>query len=90
MQHLGISLWQWLFDGPVQSSLDQSQGIAMGQGRALRLRLEIRDPDLIALPWEIMQPQPGKQAVSLSQQLLFSRTTSDVAPLQNPSLSHSL
>jgi len=90
MQHLGISLWQWLFEGPIRSSLDQSQGIAMGQSRSLRLRLEIRDPDLIALPWEIMQPQPGRQAISLSQQLLFSRTTSDVAPLTETSLSQSL
>jgi CHAT domain/FHA domain len=81
MQTLGISLWQWLFDGPIQSSINQSQGIAMGQTKALRLRLDIRDPDLIALPWEIMQSQPGKQAVSLSQQLLFSRTTSDVDAL---------
>ena len=81
MQNLGVNLWQWLFDGSIQSSFNQSQGIAMGQSRPLRLRLEIRDPDLIALPWEIMQPQAGKQAASLSQQLLFSRTTSDVDPL---------
>jgi hypothetical protein len=81
MQHLGVQLWQWLFAGPIQTSLSQSQGIAMGQGNALRLRLEIRDPELIALPWEIMQPQPGKQAISLSQQVFFSRTTSDVDPL---------
>lgn len=84
MQNLGVSLWQWLFDGSIQMSFNQSQGISMGQMRPLRLRLEIRDPDLIPLPWEIMQPQSGKQAVSLSQQLLFSRTTSDVDPL--PSL----
>jgi hypothetical protein len=81
MQNLGVNLWQWLFDGSIQTSFNQSQGMAMGQMRPLRLRLEIRDPDLIPLPWEIMQPQPGKQAVSLSQQLLFSRTTSDVDPL---------
>lgn len=81
MQHLGVNLWQWVFEGPIQTSLSQSQGIAIGQGKSLRLRLEIRDPDLIALPWEIMQPQPGKQSVSLSQQLLFSRTTSDIDPL---------
>ncbi|MCU0568533.1 MAG: CHAT domain-containing protein [Oculatellaceae cyanobacterium Prado106] len=81
MQHLGTSLWQWLFDGSIQSSFNQSQGIAIGQGRSLRFRLEIRDPDLIALPWEIMQVQAGKQAISLSQQLLFSRTTTDVDPL---------
>lgn len=82
MQQLGVSLWQWLFDGPIQSSFNQSQGIAMGQRRSLRLRLEIRDPDLITLPWEIMQPQPGRPAISLSsQQVLFSRTTSDVDSL---------
>lgn len=81
MQHLGVSLWKWLFDGPIQNSLAQSQGMALGQNRPLRLRLEIRDPDLIGLPWEIMQPQPGRQAVALSQQLLFSRTTNEVDPL---------
>ncbi|PSB28046.1 CHAT domain-containing protein [Stenomitos frigidus] len=81
MQNLGISLWQWLFDGPIQGSLDHSQGIAMGQAIPLRLRLEIRDPDLVSLPWEIMQDGAGKQPISLRQQLLFSRTTSDVNPL---------
>lgn len=81
MQNLGICLWQWLFDGSVQGSLNHSQGIAMGKGNPLRLRLEIRDPNLIALPWEIMQDAAGKQAISLSQQLLFSRTTSDVHSL---------
>lgn len=81
MQTLGISLWQWLFDGPIQGSLNHSQGIAMGQNKPLRLRLEIRDPDMIALPWEIMQDGAGKQAISLSQQILFSRTTRDVHTL---------
>lgn len=90
MQHLGVNLWQWLFDGPVQSSFDQSQGMAVGQDVPLRLRLEIRDPDLIALPWEIMQPQPGRQSLSLSQQTLFSRTTSDVDPLADRSLDKAL
>ena len=90
MQHLGINLWEWLFDGPIQSSLDQSQGIAIGQDKPLRLRLEIRDADLIPLPWEIIQPQPGKPAVSVNQQLLFSRTTSDVDPLPPPRASQSL
>lgn len=80
MQQLGNSLWEWVFDGPIQSSLKHSEGIAIGQNKSLRLRLEVRDPNLIALPWEIMQ-QPGKQAISLSQQILFSRTTSDVDPL---------
>lgn len=82
MQRLGIDLWAWLFDGPIRNSLAQSQGIAIGQNKPLRLRLEIRDPDFIPLPWEIMQPMAGKQAVSLSQQILFSRTTSDVDVLK--------
>lgn len=81
MQTLGIDLWGWLFGGSIQSSFDQSQGIAIGQAKPLRLRLDIRDPDLIAIPWEIMQIQAGKQAISLSQQVLFSRTTSDVDAL---------
>lgn len=81
MQDLGINLWQWLFDGVIQSSLNRSQGIAQGKGKALRLRLDVRDPDLISLPWETMQSDAGKQAISLSQQLLFSRTTSDVDTL---------
>ncbi len=81
MQTLGIDLWGWLFGGSIQSSFDQSQGIAIGQAKPLRLRLDIRDPDLIAIPWEIMQSQAGKQAISLSQQVLFSRTTSDVDAL---------
>src|SRR4028119_898637 len=82
MQRLGIDLWAWLFDGPIQNTLAQSQGIAIGQNKPLRLRLELRDPDFIPLPWEIMQPMVGKQPLSLSQQLLFSRTTSDVDALK--------
>jgi hypothetical protein len=82
MQRLGIDLWSWLFDGPIQQALAESRGIAMGQNKPLRMRLEIRDPDFIPLPWEIMQPMAGKQAISLSQQLLFSRTTSDVDSLK--------
>jgi hypothetical protein len=83
MQQLGVTLWQWLFDGPILNSFNQSQGIAIGQKCPLRLRLEIRDPDLIALPWEIMQPQPGRQPISVSSQhkILFSRTTNEVDSL---------
>lgn len=90
MQQLGIDLWRWLFDGTIQNSLERSQGMAVGLDQPLRLRLEIRDPNLILLPWEIMQPQAGKQAISLSQQLLFSRTTSDVVPLPPPRCDHAL
>ena len=90
MQHLGLNLWQWLFDGPVQSSLDHSCGIAQGQSTVMRLRLEVRDPELIGVPWEIMQSQPGRQAVALNQQILFSRTTSDVDPLADWGLDNGL
>ena len=90
MQYLGISLWQWLFDGVVQNSLDQSRGISMGLGQPLRLRLELRDPSLIAIPWEIMQSRLGQQSMGLSQQLLFSRTTYDVDPLAHQEEEESL
>jgi hypothetical protein len=81
MQSLGISLWNWVFDGVILSSWERSSGIAMGKHTKLHFRLEIRDPDLIALPWEIMQKEAGKSAISLSQEILFSRTTSQVEPL---------
>jgi hypothetical protein len=81
MQEIGTHLWQWLFQGPVRNSFAQSRGIAIGQQSDLRLRLDIRDPNLIPLPWETMQSAPGKPAIALHQQVLFSRTTSDVDPL---------
>lgn len=90
MQTLGVRLWQWLFDGAIKGSLDQSLGIAMGQGNPLCLCLDIRDPDLIELPWEIMQPQTGRQAMSLSEYIRFSRTTSDVDPLPDIQVDQSL
>ncbi len=80
MQLFGNQLWQWVFDGPILSSLERSRGIAMGQESRLRVCLELRDPSLVAIPWEIMQ-NPGQSAISLGQQMLFSRTTSDVEPL---------
>ncbi|HEY9887640.1 MAG TPA: CHAT domain-containing protein, partial [Candidatus Obscuribacterales bacterium] len=51
---------------------------------------DIRDPDLIELPWEIMQPQAGRQAMSLNEHIRFSRTTSDVDPLADVSLDPTL
>ncbi|MEQ8536693.1 MAG: CHAT domain-containing protein [Coleofasciculus sp. D1-CHI-01] len=82
MQQLGIDLWNWLFAGSIQTTLAESRGIARGQNKSLRVRLEIRHPDLIPLPWEIMQEMAGKPAISLSTQLLFSRTTSNVDSLK--------
>jgi hypothetical protein len=90
MQQLGVSLWQWLFAGPIKSSYDSSEGIAIGQVLPLRLRLDIRAPELIGLPWEIMQPQVGKKALSLNRNILFSRTSSDVDRLETTRPSRSL
>ncbi|NMG10793.1 CHAT domain-containing protein [Brasilonema sp. UFV-L1] len=81
MQYLGISLWSWLFDEQILNTFERSGGIAKSQNTRLRMRLEIRDPDLIVLPWEIMQREPGQSAISLSQNVLFSRTVSEVEPL---------
>ncbi len=90
MQGLGVSLWEWLFDGPIRQTLERSLGMASGQNRPLKLRLEVRPPELISLPWEIMQPQPGCPALSLGPQILFSRTTSTVEPLPLAELDTSL
>ena len=90
MQNLGIRLWRWLFEGPIESSFERSQGIAIGQDAPLRLRLEIRDPELISLPWEIMHPQPGSRALSLNRKILLSRTSSNVERLERRALSKSL
>lgn len=81
MQYFGFNLWQWLFCKQVGNAFAQSQGMAIGQGKSLRLRLEVRDPDSISIPWEIMQPQHGKPSISLDRMVLFSRTNSDVDPL---------
>lgn len=78
MQHFGILLWQWLWNGDIRRSFEQNQSFAIGRQSSLRVRLEIRDPDLIPIPWEIMQPSIGKPAISLNRQIVFSRTTTDV------------
>ncbi|MEO1068508.1 MAG: CHAT domain-containing protein [Cyanobacteria bacterium J06638_6] len=90
MQGLGVSLWEWLFDGPIRQTLERSLGIAIGQNRPLKLRLEVRPPELISLPWEIMQPEPGCPALSLGPRVLFSRTTSTVESLPEAELDTSL
>lgn len=79
MQYFGNCLWEWVFAGPILNSLEHSRGFATGQETKLRLRLELRDRYLVAMPWEIMQ-RPGQAAVSLSNNVIFSRTTSDVEP----------
>jgi hypothetical protein len=81
MLELGINLWQFIFSGSIANSFAQSLGIAIGKQQPLRVQLDIRDPNLIALPWEIGQPKAGKPTISLNPQLRFSRTTSDVDPL---------
>ncbi len=81
MQALGVKLWQWVFASAIGQSFAQSRGLAMGQQQPLRLRLEIQAPNLIPLPWEIMQQEVGTQAIALRPQILFSRTVSNVDSL---------
>lgn len=90
MQDLGINLWNWLFQGTILNTLEHSIGIANGKDKPLKLRLDIRAPDLIALPWEIMQSFPGKPSISLSPHILFSRTTGNVESLQPLPVSQNL
>lgn len=82
MQQLGVSLWRWLWSGDIRRSLEQNQSFALGRQSTLRVRLDIRDPDLIPVPWEIMLPSTSKPAISVNQQLFFSRTTTDVGLLK--------
>lgn len=81
MQSLGMNLWHWVFNDKTLSCLERSQGMAIGQRMPLRFRLDVRDPLLTPLPWEIMQREPGQPTMSLGQTLLFSRTTSTDEPL---------
>lgn len=81
MQEFGHSLWQWVFQDSLSQTLAGSQGLASGRNQPLRFRLDIDDPDLVTLPWEIMQPDLGKPAISLDPHILFSRTTHQVAAL---------
>ncbi|WP_041763530.1 CHAT domain-containing protein [[Leptolyngbya] sp. PCC 7376] len=90
MQGLGVQMWQWLFQGAIAESFARAEGVALGQKEALRLRIDVRDPNLLPLPWEIMQQEMGKQAVSLNPQVFFSRTIGDVAPLNLQSTGRSL
>jgi CHAT domain/FHA domain len=90
MQYLGVNLWQWLFYGKMGNTFAHSQGIASGKTKLLRLRIEICDPDLIVLPWEISQSQHGKPAISLDRQVLFSRTSSNVDSLPEQRLDRSI
>ncbi len=83
MEYFGILLWQWLFDGSIVESLAQSKGIAIALTKPLRIQLEIRDPNLIPLPWEIMQQDAGKPPISINEQIVFSRTTTDTEPLNH-------
>ena len=81
MQELGLQLWRWLFSASLQRSFALSQGIALGQREQLRISLDVRDANVINLPWEIATPQPGQPAIALDPHLAFSRTSSDVMPL---------
>lgn len=90
MLELGTNLWEFIFKDAIESAFAQSLGIAIGKQQPLRVQLDIRDPNLIALPWEIGQPKAGKPAISLNPQLRFSRTTSDVDPLSKVTSSHHL
>lgn len=90
MQLMGLKLWEWLFDGSIAQCFAQSNGIAIGKNQPLRVRLEIRDPNLIPLPWEIMQQETGKPSISLNPQILFSRTSTNVDPLPPQPNQHGL
>ncbi len=54
VRDFGQELFSSLFQADVRSLFFESKRIAAGQGKFLRLKLRILDPQLAALPWEYL------------------------------------
>jgi hypothetical protein len=54
VQELGHDLFQTLFSGEVASRLHVSRIIASREGRGIRIKLRMSEPELLALPWEYL------------------------------------
>lgn len=67
VQDFGQALFHMIFSGQIYSLYYESQREAAGQGRGLRLRLNIDSPDLATLPWEILYDSREGEYVCLSR-----------------------
>jgi hypothetical protein len=63
----GGQLFDSVFDGEVRSRYDVSLEKALEQGRGLRVKLRIRTPQLIHLPWEYLYDRRRGEFLALSR-----------------------
>jgi hypothetical protein len=82
---LGHQLYQALFTKSLRESWVAAQGIAYNRRAYVRLRLGMRDPQLLQLPWEVMHD--GDRArlgtifpVATGDRIMFSRYQTGGAP----------
>lgn len=70
----GASLYNALFQGKVRDAWLESRGrIDGGQAPGLHLRLWIGDPELAALPWELLYDPAGDVFLATSSNMALSR-----------------
>ncbi len=77
----GQQLYAALFQGTIAQSWTTAQGIAHNRGEALRLRLRLKDAQIIRLPWEVLHG--GDRPLTTNTEILFSRY--HPAPRMRPS-----
>ena len=64
VRDVGRQLYSALFEGRRETLYRRSLGAAEGEGRGLRVRLELDDPEVAVLPWEFLHD--GRDFVGLS------------------------
>ena len=74
---LGQELYNALFQRTLRDSWITAQGIAQNHQQVLRLRLELKDPRLARLPWEVMHA--GDRPLATGPDITFARYQSGMA-----------
>lgn len=68
---LGQQLYNALFQGSLRDSWMMAQAIAQNQRQVLRLRLGLKEPRLLRLPWEVLHA--GDRPLATGTDVAFSR-----------------
>ncbi|WP_348253059.1 CHAT domain-containing protein [Funiculus sociatus] len=68
---LGQQLYEALFQGTLRDSWMIAQAIAQHRQEVLRLRLGLKDPRLLSLPWEVLHD--GERPLATGTDVAFSR-----------------
>ncbi|HKR02107.1 MAG TPA: tetratricopeptide repeat protein [Pyrinomonadaceae bacterium] len=66
IQQFGLELFNALFTGSVLARYEVSQQLAADRGKGLRIKLNIRQPSLSALPWEFLYDPRSAEYLCLS------------------------